>query len=110
MEQNIAIRVQDIAEGTGTSSVLGPDYGTLFATLFMSVTTWSMIGVGIIYFALGLICMQQLYDKMERTHKEKIREYKRKKKQDADFKKQQEEYRKYENDRQEGRGEWYDEL
>lgn len=109
MEQDLAIKVADIA-AAGPASVLGPDYGTLFASLFMSITTWLMIGVGIIYTILGLLCMQQWYEKLEKGYDEKVKEWKQKKKREADFRKQNEEYRKYEKDRQEGRGEWYDDL
>lgn len=109
MEQDLAIKVADIAAGT-TSSVLGPTYSKLFASLFMDITTWTMISVGILYFVLGLLCMQQWYEKLSKNHDQKVREYKQKKKREADFKKQQEEYKKYEKDRSEGRGEWYDDI
>ena len=109
IEQNLAIKVADIAAGT-TNSVLGPTYSTLFASLFMDITTWTMISVGILYFVLGLLCMQQWYEKLGKNHNQKVREYKQKKKREADFKKQQEEYKKYEKDRSEGRGEWYDDI
>ena len=107
IEQNLAIKVADIAAGT---SVLGPTYGTLFASLFMDITTWTMISVGILYFVLGLLCMQQWYEKLGKNHNQKVREYKQKKKREADFKKQQEEYKKYEKDRFEGRAEWYSDI
>jgi len=109
IEQNLAIKVADIAAGT-TSSVLGPTYEKLFESLFMDITTWTMISVGILYFVLGLLCMQQWYEKLTKNHNQKVREYKQKKKREADFKKQQEEYKKYERDRSEGRGEWYDDI
>jgi len=109
IEQNLAIKVADIAAGT-TSSVLGPTYEKLFESLFMDITTWTMISVGILYFVLGLLCMQQWYEKLTKNHNQKVREYKQKKKREADFKKQQEEYKKYEEDRSEGRGEWYDDI
>jgi len=64
IEQNLAIKVADIAAGT-TNSVLGPTYGTLFASLFMDITTWTMISVGILYFVLGLLCMQKWYETKE---------------------------------------------
>jgi hypothetical protein len=108
LEQDLAIKVEDIA--AGTTSVFGPDIGTLFAMLFVSITTWIIIGVGILYAVLGLLCMQGLYERMEKDHTEKINEWKRKKKQDEDFRKQQESQRQYEKDRQEGRGKWYDDL
>lgn len=110
MEQDLAVKVEDIAAGTGTSSVLGPDYGTLFATLFMSITTWIMIGVGIIYTILGLLCMQGRYERLEKGYREKVKEWKLKKKIEKNSLKEREEYQKYEKDRREGRGEWYDDL
>ena len=108
MEQDLAVKVQDIA--AGTISVLGPDYGTLFAALFMSITTWVMIGVGILYTVLGLMCTQGWYERLDDTHRGKVKEWKLKKKRDEDFRKQKKEQEKYERDRMEGRGEWYDDL
>ena len=108
LEQDLAMKVEDIA--AGTTSVFGPDIGTLFAMLFVSITTWIIIGVGALYAVLGLLCMQGWNERMEKDHTEKVNEWKRKKKQDEDFRKQQENQRQYERDRQEGRGKWYDDL
>jgi len=115
MEQDIAVKVEEIATGTkkfkfGTSSVLGPDFGTLFASLFMSLTTWIMISVGVIYTILGLLCMQAWYERLDKEYREKAKEQKNKKKMEKDARKQREEYKKSEKDRQEGGGEWYDDL
>ena len=108
LEQDLAMKVEDIA--AGTTSVFGPDIGTLFAMLFVSITTWIIIGVGALYAVLGLLCLQRWNERMEKDHTEKVNEWKRKKKQDEDFRKQQENQRQYERDRQEGRGKWYDDL
>jgi predicted membrane protein len=108
LEQDLAKKVEDIA--AGTTSVFGPDIGTLFAMLFVSITTWIIIGVGAIYAVLGLLCLQRWHERMEKDHTEKVNEWKRKKKQDEDFRKQQENQRQYERDREEGRGKWYDDL
>ncbi|ACI64351.1 predicted protein [Thalassiosira pseudonana CCMP1335] len=108
MEQDLAIKVEGIA--SGSSSILGPDYMTMFASLFMSLTTCLMISVGTIYMVLGALCMQGWYERLEREHKEKVVEWKRKRKVEKDFKKQKEDYKEYENDRREGRGEWYDDI
>jgi len=112
MEQDIALKVEEMAASSrgNTSSILGPGYGTLFATLFMSITSWIMIGVGVLYTLLGLFCMQSWYDRMEKAHGEKVREWKDKKKMEETFRKEKEDYREYEKDRREGRGEWYDDL
>lgn len=109
MEQDLAVKVEEIAAGT-SSYILGPDYGTLFASLFMSITTWIMIGVGVLYTVLGLLCMQRWYERLEKGHNEKVKEWKREKKREKDSRKQTEDYRQYEKDRREGRGEWYDDL
>lgn len=108
LEQDLAKKVEDIA--AGTTSVFGPDIGTLFAMLFVSITTWIIIGVGALYAVLGLLCLQRWNERMEKDHTEKVNEWKRKKKQDEDFRKQQENQRQYETDREEGRGKWYDDL
>jgi hypothetical protein len=108
LEQDLAKKVEDIA--AGTTSVFGPDIGTLFAMLFVSITTWIIIGVGALYAVLGLLCLQRWNERMEKDHTEKVNEWKRKKKQDEDFRKQQENQRQYERDREEGRGKWYDDL
>jgi len=108
LEQDLAKKVEDIA--AGTTSVFGPDIGTLFAMLFVSITTWIIIGVGALYAVLGLLCLQRWNERMEKDHTEKVNEWKRKKKQDEDFRKQQDNQRQYERDREEGRGKWYDDL
>ena len=108
MEQDLAVKVEDIA--SGTTSILGPDYGTLFASLFMSITAWIMISVGILYIMLGILCLQGWYEKMEKEYGEKWKEWKREKKMEKEFQKQNDEYRLYEKDRREGRGEWYDDI
>ncbi|KAL3759969.1 hypothetical protein ACHAWU_000592 [Discostella pseudostelligera] len=109
MEQDLAIRVEEISAGS-TSSVLGPDFLTLFAMLFINITAWTIISVGILYILLGVFCLQGLYERLEKDHREKVSEWKRKKNVEADFRKQKESQRQYEQDRWEGRGEWYDDL
>ena len=108
-EQDIALRLQDFAS-SGASSILGPDFGTLFASLVMGITTWIMISVGVVYFVLGLFCMQQWYEKMVKDYRGKMKEWKDKKKREKDFQKEKEDYKKYEEDRREGRAEWYDDV
>lgn len=111
MEQDLAVRIEEIAGGkTSIASILGPNYGTLFASLFMSITTWIMISVGILYTILGLLCMQRWYERLEKGHREKVKVWKQEKKREEDFRKQQEDHRRYEKDRREGRGEWYDDV
>lgn len=102
MEQDLAIRVADIA--AGSTSVLGPDFLTLFAMLFISITAWTIISVGILYMVLGLFCLQGLSERLEKDHREKMKEWKRKKSVDENFRKQKESQRQYEEDRWEGRG------
>jgi predicted membrane protein len=109
MEQDLAIKVEDFASSP-KSSILGPDYMTMFASLFMSLTTWLMISVGILYMVLGLACMQRWYERMENEHRDKVLEWKREKKMETNFKQQKEKYKQYEADRREGRGEWYDDV
>ncbi len=108
MEQDVAIKVEDIA--SGTSNILGPDYGTLFASLSIAITTWIMVGVGILYMILGMMCLQRWYEKLDEEYRNKVSEWKRKKKREKEFQKDREEYVKYEKDRREGRGEWYDDI
>lgn len=109
IEQDLAIKVEDYASSS-KSSILGPDYITMFATLFMSLTTWLMISMGILYMVLGLTCMQRVYGKMENEHREKVLEWKREKKMETEFKRQKEEYKQYEIDRNEEKGEWYNDV
>ncbi len=108
MEQDLAIRVEEIS--AGSASVLGPDFLTLFAMLFINVTAWTIISVGILYILLGAVCLQGLYDRLEKEHRENVSEWKRKKNVEEKFRKQKESQRQYEQDRWEGRGEWYDDL
>jgi hypothetical protein len=109
MEQDVAIKVEDIA-AAGTSHILGPDYGTLLASLSIAITTWIMVGVGMLYMLLGMMCLQKWYDRIEEEHRAKVNEWKRKKKREIEFQKDSAEYIKYEKDRREGRGEWYDDI
>lgn len=108
MEQDLAIRVEEIS--AGSASVLGPDFLTLFAMLFINITAWTMISVGILYIVLGMFCLQGLYERIEKDYREKVSEWKRKKVVEGNFRKQKESQRQYEQDRWEGRGEWYDDL
>jgi len=97
MEQDLAIQVGQVA--MGTRNVLGPTYGILFATLLMSITTWFITGVGLVYTLLGLLFFQGWYERLEKEHREKVEEWT-----------QREKREKCSRDRQENRGEWYDEL
>ena len=107
MEQDVAIKVEEIASG---SHLLGPDYGSLLASLSISVTTWIMVGVGVLYMILGMMCLQNLYERMETDYNSKLNEWKNKKSREREFQKEKEAYVKYEKDRKEGRGEWYDDI
>ena len=112
MEQDLAIRVEEIA--AGTTHVLGPTYGLLFATLFMDLTTWFVIGVGGAYTLLGLLCLQGWYERLEEEHRQKVREWTRRKT-EASARTQdpeQEECEKgcCEGKRKEDGGAWYDDL
>merc|ERR1712037_243942 len=60
MEQDLAIQVEQVA--SGKRNVLGPTYGILFATLFMSITTWFITVVGLVYTLLGLLFFQGWYE------------------------------------------------
>lgn len=108
MEQDLAVRIEDIA--AGTASVLGPGYATLFAAVFMTFTVWIMMVVGALYTVMGLFCLQGWYDRLEKEHREKVEKWKQDKKRGEDYRKQHQEYKQYEKDRREGRGEWYDDL
>lgn len=111
MEQDLAIKVEEIA--AGKRNVLGPTYGVLFATLFMTITTWFVIGVGIVYTLLGLLCCQRWYERLENEHKEKVKEWARKQKRESSSQNQHQDKNQCENqccDEEEGRGNWYDDL
>jgi len=113
MEQDVAMKVEDIAANTGTAgttTILGPDYGNLFVSLLVAITTWIMVGVGIVYMIMGMMCLQQWYERLEKEYQEKVEEWKRRRKRERDVKKEKEEYVRYEKDRREGRGEWYDDI
>ncbi|EJK65646.1 hypothetical protein THAOC_13474 [Thalassiosira oceanica] len=100
MEQDLALKVEDIA--AGTSSLLNPDYGTMIATLFLTLTTWIMIGIGAVYTLMGLLCMQSWYENMEKKHRERVREWKKKKKKERDDAK-----KKRDMEQQEERAGWF---
>jgi hypothetical protein len=67
-----------------------------------------MIGVGLLYTILGLLCMQRWYERLEKGHREKIKEWKRKKEGEEEYKKSQEDER-HESDRRRTPP-WYDDL
>ena len=111
MEQDLAIKVEDIA--AGKRNVLGPTYGVLFATLFMTITTWFVIGVGIVYTLLGLLCCQRWYERLENEHTEKVKEWEQKQKRESSSQNQHQNKNQCEKqccDEEEGRGNWYDDL
>jgi hypothetical protein len=109
MEQDVAIKVEDIASGT-SNILLGPNYATLFASLSIAIATWIMVGVGVLYMLLGVMCLQKLYERLEKEYHDKLTEWKQKKKREKEFQKEKEEYVKYEKERREGRAEWYDDI
>ena len=100
MEQDLALKVEDIA--AGTSSLLSPDYGTLIATLFLTLTTWIMICIGALYTLMGVLCMQGWYESMEKKHRERVIEWKKKKKRERDDAK-----KKREMEQREDRTGWF---
>jgi len=111
MEQDLAIKVEEIV--AGKRNVLGPTYGILFATLFMTITTRFVIGVGLVYTLLGLLCCQSWYERLENEHKEKVKEWAQKQTRELSSQKQyqdqkQDEEQCCDEERQEGRGNWYD--
>jgi len=111
MEQDVAMKVEDIATSkAATNSILGPNYGFLFASLFIAITTWVMVGVGVLYMVLGVMCLQKWYERLEKEYSNKVTEWKRNMKREKEFQKEKEEYVKYEKERREGRAEWYDDI
>lgn len=102
MEEDL---VEDIADGS--SDVFGPNISKLFAMLFVSITSWIMVFVGILYTILGLLCLQKWYEKMEDQHNEKRKEWRLQKKQEKELHRQQIQ-KEYGTDLT--GGDWYDDV
>jgi hypothetical protein len=102
MEEDL---VEDIADGS--SDVFGPNISKLFAMLFVSITSWIMVFVGVLYTLLGLLCLQKWYEKMEDQHNEKRKEWRMQKKQEKILQRQ-EIQKEYGTDLT--GGDWYDDV
>jgi hypothetical protein len=102
MEEDL---VEDIADGS--SDVFGPNISKLFAMLFVSITSWIMVFVGVLYTLLGLLCLQKWYEKMEDQHNAKRKEWRMQKKQEKVLQRQQIQ-KEYGTDLT--GGDWYDDV
>lgn len=50
--------------------------GVPWASIFVSVTSWCIIGLGCTYFVFGIFCLKQLRDRFRNKFQEKMRLYK----------------------------------
>jgi hypothetical protein len=44
-------------------------------SLFMQISSWMMLSLGIIYMLIGLCCLKALRDKVKKEHKQKWETY-----------------------------------
>lgn len=54
---------------------VGEAWNQLWASIFIEATSWSIIGVGCLYFLLGLLCMQKIRDRLRKQYQQKLGEY-----------------------------------
>ncbi len=60
-----------------TSASFGDTWNELWTTIFIEATSWSMIGVGSLYFLMGVFCMKRLRNKYRAEYQKKLKEYKK---------------------------------
>ena len=56
MEEAYAVLVSD----SSTSNILASD----LVSIFIQMSSWGMVAIGVLYFALGLLCMRSLKEKV----------------------------------------------
>lgn len=59
----------------------------LWLAIFMSISSWMMFGTGLLYFAMGLVCLKGVRDRMQqkessdwRAYREELAEWKKRQK------------------------------
>mmetsp|Transcript_5794 Transcript_5794/g.16334 ORF Transcript_5794/g.16334 Transcript_5794/m.16334 type:complete len:244 (+) Transcript_5794:185-916(+) len=60
MEEAFAVLVSD----SSTSNILGSD----LISIFVQISSWGMVAIGVLYFALGLLCMRSLKEKVRKDY------------------------------------------
>ena len=67
-EQNIVVRMNDEKRHASTSS-------RFFDGIFIVISAWCMMLLGVIYILLGMFCIQKVMERVRRDEKEKWKEY-----------------------------------
>jgi len=67
-EQSIVVRALDAARNASTSS-------RFFDGIFIVLSAWFMLVVGVVYILLGLFCIQKVMERVRKDEKEKWKEY-----------------------------------
>jgi hypothetical protein len=69
VEEAYSERVKDIVSHGKDEFHVG------WAAIFMQISSWFMLGLGIVYMLLGLFCLQSLRDRMHKKEQEDWKEY-----------------------------------
>ena len=51
----------------------GLELSRMFYRNLITIVSWMMIGVGILYFAMGILCLHHLYDKQNKEYKSSMK-------------------------------------
>jgi hypothetical protein len=54
----------------------GIEWSRMFYRNMITIVSWLMIGIGILYFCMGVLCLHILYDKQNAKYKTNIKEWK----------------------------------
>lgn len=66
-------RVRDVVRGSSSKAVPALEVG--WASIFMQLSSWLMLGVGTTYMLLGLCCLKRVRDRMKEQEQREWQEY-----------------------------------
>ena len=69
MEEAYSVRINDMQEHKGE------EYHVAWASLFMQVSSWLVVAVGMVYMMCGMCCLRAMRDKMKQLYLEKVEAY-----------------------------------
>ena len=70
MEEAYSVRVNDMEEHRNE------EYHVAWASLFMQVSSWLVVAVGVVYMMCGICCLKVVRDKLKLAYQEKLERYK----------------------------------
>ena len=69
MEEAYSVRINDMQEHKGE------EFHVAWASLFMQVSSWLVVVVGMIYMMCGMCCLRAIRDKLKQSYQEKVEAY-----------------------------------